>query len=65
MTQLATLTQEQIHEVCQFQGSLNDSDEWLFFHLAWARSKVEGVVTFEAKYEVMKNWDVLLKAYNE
>lgn len=50
------LNQEQINKVCEFEASLNPDDEWLFFHLAWAHSKID-VVTFEDKYEIMKRWD--------
>ncbi len=51
-----TLTQEQIHEVCEFQASLNYVDEWLFFHLAWGGSTADKV-TYEDKYEIMQRWD--------
>lgn len=50
------LTQEQIDEVCRFQISLNKQDEWLFYHMAWVAGDTEGI-TFEDRYEVMKNWE--------
>lgn len=51
------LTQEQIHEICQFQGNLSHEDEWLFFHIAALRAiKEGGPVSYEDKYEVMKKW---------
>lgn len=57
------LTQEQINEVCEFQGNLSEKDEWLFFHLAWANAEKEGVVSFEDKYKIMKKWEVMKSVY--
>lgn len=56
-----TLSQEEIDEVCRFQGSLNREDEWLFFNMAAVRAIREGdtQVTFVDKYKVMKKWEAL------
>ena len=49
------LTQEQIREVCEFQGSLNEADEWLFWNISALRAiKEGGAVTYKDKYWIMK-----------
>jgi len=50
--------QERMDKVIIFQNSLNDDDEWLFYHLAWARGEVNNI-TLEDKYMVMLRWDEL------
>jgi len=55
------LTQEQIAEVCQFQGSLSRNDEWLFWNISALRAiKEGGPVTFEDKYKTMQKWDFIM-----
>ncbi len=55
-----TLTQEQINEVGEFQASLSEYDEWLFYHLAWVTGNSDRI-EYEDKYSVMQRWDELTR----
>ncbi len=53
-----SLTQEQIHELCEFRASLSKSDDWLLFNLAAAG---KNRVDFEDEYKIMQRWDEFKK----
>ena len=56
------LTQEQIDELYEFEKGLSQTEEWHFFHLAWAG---KDRVTNEDKYEVMQKWDSYQETDND
>ncbi len=59
---MTNLTQEQTDELYEFVSGLNEQDDWLFFHCAWARGDGKRV-TNEDKYEIMLKWDTVKEHY--
>jgi len=55
------MKQEQIDEIHEFQSSLSKIDEWVY----WNICALEPPVTFERKYEIMKQWDKIKESDNE
>ena len=51
---MTKLSQSQIDELYEFITELTDTQEYVFFRLAWVGSEKKDFVSLENKYEIMQ-----------